>query len=80
MNVRGWSSDINSDNHNLRSICVDTLQLEIIGFAETHLTGSSIVHFPGYNWFGNNRKGIQVRARTGSGGVGLFDIMAKNDT
>lgn len=72
MNVRGWSSDINSDNHNLRSICVDTLQLDIIGIAETHLTGSSIVHFPGYKWFGNNRKGIHVRARTGSGGVGFL--------
>ena len=26
----------------------------------------------GYTWFGNNRKRIHVRARTGSGGVGFF--------
>ena len=26
----------------------------------------------GFHWFGNNRKNIHVRARKGSGGVGVF--------
>ena len=56
----------------MRSSCIDTLNLDIICIAETHLTGSNFLHFPGYRWIGSNRKGLHVRARTGSGGVGFF--------
>ena len=57
--------------------------MDILGIAESHLTGSDSINLDGYKWYGNNRKGIHVHARTGSGGVGflirneictLFDI------
>ncbi|CAC5396569.1 unnamed protein product [Mytilus coruscus] len=47
-----------------------------VGLAETHLVGQSVVDIEGYTWFGHNRKHIHVRARTGSGGVG---VLVRND-
>ena len=43
-----------------------------MGIAETHLTNDTELELNGYQWFGNNRKHLHVRARTGSGGVGFF--------
>ncbi|CAC5409437.1 unnamed protein product [Mytilus coruscus] len=54
----------------------------MIGIAETHLTGNKGIEVDGYNWFGFNRKNIHVRAKTGSGGVGLLirnDICSQFD-
>lgn len=71
-NVRGWHSNQNSDNYYLRSLCVNELGLDILGIAETHLVNDNMIELEGYRWFGNNRKVIHVRARTGSGGVGFL--------
>ncbi|CAG2217548.1 unnamed protein product [Mytilus edulis] len=70
--------------------CVKHYDLDILGLAETHLTGDNVISVEGYQWFGLNRKHIHVRAKSGSGGVGIlirnsicneFDItIADNDT
>ncbi|VDI12057.1 Hypothetical predicted protein [Mytilus galloprovincialis] len=44
--------------------------------AETPLVRQSVVDIEGYTWCGHNRKHIHVRARTGSGGVG---VLVRND-
>lgn len=56
--------------------CIHKSNLHILGLAETHLVGQSVVDIEGYAWFGHNRKHIHVRARTGSGGVG---VLVRND-
>ena len=43
----------------------------MIGIVETHLVNHSIC-IDNYKWYGNNRKLIHTRAKTGSGGVGLL--------
>ena len=48
------------------------MNFDIIGIAETHLTGKNTLQLDGYKWFGNNRKNLHVRTKTGSGGVGFF--------
>ena len=57
--------------------------MDILGSAEFHLTGSNSINLDCYKLYGTNRKDIQVRAGTDSGGVGflvrnemctLFDI------
>ena len=70
--MRGWNANKDTDNYNIRSLCVHELKLHIIGIAETHLTDNNSLYLEGYQWFGNNRKNIHVRAKTGSGGVGFF--------
>ena len=51
---------------------MNDLNLDIIGIAESHLKGDDSIELDGYQWFGNNRKALHFRARTGSGGVGFF--------
>ncbi|MES9880570.1 MAG: endonuclease/exonuclease/phosphatase family protein, partial [Sedimenticola sp.] len=61
-----------SDNARVRSACVQFLDCDIIGIAESHLRADSELTLDGYKWYGNNRKSVHLRARTGSGGVGFF--------
>ncbi|CAG2245923.1 unnamed protein product [Mytilus edulis] len=56
--------------------CVRYYNLHILGLVETHLTGNTGINIDGYTWFGLNRKEIHIRAKTGSGGVG---ILIRND-
>ena len=56
--------------------CIKHYNLLVVGIAETHLTGNQVVGVEGYQWFGLNRRQIHVRAKTGSGGVGL---LVRND-
>ena len=56
------------------------LDVDIMGIAETHLTSDTELELNGYKWFGNNRKHLHVRARTGSGGVGFFIKLSLFDT
>lgn len=53
-------------------MCVKHLDIDIIGIAETHLIDDKQLDIHGYKWYGNNRKQLHVRARTGSGGVGFL--------
>ncbi len=71
-NVGGWSTDPLSENHKLRSECVLSSDIDIIGIAETHLVLNKVVTVNGYSWFGHNRKSIHVKAKCGSGGVGFL--------
>ena len=43
-----------------------------MGIAETHLVNDSVINVDNYEWFGNNRKHIHIRAKAGSGGVGIL--------
>lgn len=61
-----------SENYQLRKDCVNDLELDIIGLAETHLIGNSNINVEGYSWFGQNRRSLHFRARKGSGGVGFL--------
>ena len=56
----------------IRKECLDSLNLDIIGVAESHLLGQNSLEIDGYKWFGNNRKSVHTKARKGSGGVGIF--------
>lgn len=71
-NVRGWNTDKQSDSYRLRLSCLEYLEVDILGLAETHLSGSNVLDIDGYSWFGNNRKRMHVNARRGSGGVGFL--------
>ncbi len=44
----------------------------MIGIAESHLNNDDVLNIPGYLCLGNNRKERHVRARGGSGGVGVL--------
>lgn len=71
-NVNNWNLNIHSDNYIIRKSCLDKCDLDIIGVAETHFKHGQNLDLNGYLWFGNNRKHLHVRARAGSGGVGVL--------
>ena len=48
--MNSWSTDIESDNYKLRSICINNLSLDIISLAETHFRGREQLHLAGYKW------------------------------
>ena len=56
--------------------CIAERNFHILGLAQTHLIGQAGIVVNGYTWIGNNRKQLHVRARAGSGGVGL---LVRND-
>ena len=70
--MNSWSTDLNSDNHILRSVAVNSLDLDIIGIAETHFPGNEQLEIDGYEWYGQNRRNIHRNAKCGSGGVGFL--------
>jgi len=51
-NVNGWSINTDSENFHLRKDAVNLLNLDILGIAETHLTGNNTIDMPGFTWFG----------------------------
>lgn len=61
-----------SESHTVRSQCLENADLDIIGIAETHLTGNNFLDMNGYVWFGHNRTNLHKKAKKGSGGVGIF--------
>ena len=67
-----WSSNVHRDNFIFRKSCVQFLNYDILGLAETHFTKDMKLDLPGYKWFGRNRKNIHVNTRSGSGGVGFL--------
>ena len=56
----------------MRLACLETLELEIIGLAETHLIKDNVLNINGYSWYGNNRKSLHRNAKCGSGGAGFL--------
>ena len=50
--------------------------MHILCLAETHLKGGDTIKVDGYTWYGHNRQNIHVRAKCGSGGVG---VLVRND-
>ena len=56
----------------IRKECLEALDLDVIGIAETHLLQNNYIDVEGYKWYGNNRKQIHRRAPKGSGGVGIL--------
>ena len=57
----------------LKTECIRSLNLDIVGLAETHLVNKKEINFEGYTWFGQNRTGLHnCKARRGSGGIGLL--------
>jgi hypothetical protein len=57
-NVNGWSTVKDRDNFIFRSECVQFLNVDILGVAETHLCllNNDIIELPGFVLFGNYRK------------------------
>ena len=70
--MNSWSTDLNSDNHILRSVAVNSLDLDIIGIAETHFRGNGQLEIDGYEWYGQNRRNIHRNAKCGSDCVGFL--------
>ena len=63
------------------------MNIDILGVAESHLTGNAELHIDGYKWYGRNRA-KNKRAWSGTGGVGflvtdqlvqLYDITVRDD-
>jgi hypothetical protein len=52
---------MNSDIYYLRSSCVLYLNYDIIGIAESHLLGDSVLELDGYRWYGFNRAHIHKK-------------------
>jgi exonuclease III len=84
LNVNGWTRA----NKELRVKILENQGASIICLSETHLACKntdtedhssnymSTIDFPGFAWFGNNRKNININAPKPSGGVG---VLIKND-
>ena len=70
--MNSWSTDLNSENHILRSVAVNILDFDIICLAETHFRGNEQLEIDGYEWYGQNRRNIHRIAKCGSGGVGFL--------
>ena len=45
---------------------------EIFALCETFLSDDAVLEFNGYKWIGSNRKSRHIKAKRGSGGVGMF--------
>ena len=71
-NVGGWNTLVDSDNSSIREKCLLSLDLDVIGIAETHLKNNDVLELTGYVWLGHNRKNTHIKAKKGSGGVGVF--------
>ena len=65
-NVRRWNPNPQSDNYKLRNTCIQLYGCDIAGIAESHFMPNTHLDFAGYRWFGQNRKLLHPRARTGS--------------
>lgn len=63
---------VNADKFLARRRCLEYLNLDLIGVAETHLRGSDVLEIPGFTWLGRNRSSEHVNAIRGSGGVGFL--------
>lgn len=59
--------DLSSDNHELRSQCVVSSDLDLIGIAETHLVGHKTIKVEKYRWYAHNRTALYVNAKHVSG-------------
>ena len=80
---------MNSDGYNIKTECIMSLNLDMVGLADSHLVNKKEMNFEGYTWFGQNRTGLHCKARRGSGGIGLliknslfntFDIQTCDDS
>ena len=71
-NVGGWNKRNDSANSSIREKSLLSLDLDIIGIAETHLQDSDILKLVGYVWLGHNRVNTHIKVKKGSGGVGIF--------
>ncbi len=69
-NVRGLG--VNSDKTESIVDCLQWLNLDILGIAETHLSPSDKIDIKGYNWFNHPRKHKHRYAKSSSGGVGFL--------
>ena len=67
-NVNSWTST----NSNLRKQLLEHVKPDIIFIIESKLKGEDVIHFPGYKWYGLNRKNQLKSSKCGSGGVGIF--------
>lgn len=71
-NLNGFNCNKDSEKYYLLSTCIKHLNLDILCVAETHLTGNNVIDIEGFSWFGQNRENIHIRAKKGSGGVGIM--------
>lgn len=59
-------------NSKLRSNIIISVNPDIICLNETHLIDNNEIILEGYQWYGNNRSLRNVKAKRGSGGVGIL--------
>ena len=67
-NVNSWTNC----NCEVRIEILKQIDADIIFINETKLKGNDKLNLPNYKWFGFNRKNQLKKARSGSGGVGIF--------
>ena len=71
-NLNDFNCNKDSEKYYLLSTCTKHLNLDILCVAETHLTGNNVIDIDVFSWFGQNRENIHIRAKKGSGGVGIL--------
>ena len=67
-NIQSWTNN----NCVLRKKVLQNIDPHFICLTETHLKGEETISMNGYTWFSNNRTVLHTRAKTGSGGCGIF--------
>ena len=67
-NVQSWTRR----NCLLREKVLSNINPHFICLTETHLKTDESIDLHGYTWFSNNRTELHVRAKSGSGGCGIF--------
>ena len=68
----GWAHKKDKDSFTLRETLIRHLDVDILGISETHLLNDQVLSVERFTWFGNNRKGLDRKAKKGSGGVGFL--------
>ena len=51
----GWAQDIHCNSYCMRTECRISLNIDIVGLAETHLINKKGISIVGYTWFGHTR-------------------------
>ena len=70
-NVHGIAG-FNSDKLNYCIACTESVDVKIIGVAETQLNNNDCIEVNNYIWIGHNRKLRKKKAMWASGGVGVL--------
>ena len=68
LNVHGWGRE----TKDLKRLIIKSTECDLFGINETWIRDKDDITIDGYHWISHRRQMLNRRARTGSGGVGIF--------